>query len=229
MALAIRYVNRRHAVGVRELQKIDRPGNETCPYFVSPFCPLRADFIQGHRGRHQSRIKRRIVQHSFIQIQNYSRRQIGKIASLLERRRPMRIAKALQKGRLRHPVGLHRGRLIFHSCLHPQHRVQVLVCRRRSGLRQAKRKDRTQKHVSNSYPQHGFSYRRRSLPNLRLLRALVFTQTVSKARASTTSPLLSTFSQTEENACAYVSIKSRETPSNTAITLFVGPYPFPYL
>jgi hypothetical protein len=53
----------------------------------------------------------------------------------------------------------------------------------------------------------------------------VITPTVSKARASTTSPLLSTFSQTEENACAYVSIKSRETPSNTAITLFVSPNP----
>jgi hypothetical protein len=29
------------------------------------------------------------------------------------------------------------------------------------------------------------------------------------------------FTQNEENACVYVSIKSRETPSNTGITLFV--------
>jgi hypothetical protein len=33
------------------------------------------------------------------------------------------------------------------------------------------------------------------------------------------------FAQNEENACGYVPIKSRETPSNTGITVFVHSNP----
>ena len=39
------------------------------------------------------------------------------------------------------------------------------------------------------------------------------------------SACLPRFSQIEENACVYVSIKARETTSNTAITLFVSTNP----
>ena len=45
----------------------------------------------------------------------------------------------------------------------------------------------------------------------------------AKRRNPRATPLFPGFSQVEENRCDYVSIKSRETPSNTAITLFVSP------
>jgi hypothetical protein len=45
---------------------------------------------------------------------------------------------------------------------------------------------------------------------------------VSELRRDQQILAVASFAQNEENACAYVPIKSRETPSNTGITLFVG-------